>query len=137
MGSMPAYDDVATGLKGLKDRGWKLVAFSNSSEAALTAGLKTAGIFDLYDGVVSVDLAKMFKPAAATYHNALNAMKASADEAIMVACHDWDLAGAKAVGMKTAFIKRKECAMANYFVPPDYTASLFTELPDLLGDAAK
>eukprot|EP00928_Gymnodinium_smaydae_P041264 TRINITY_DN27934_c0_g1_i1.p1 TRINITY_DN27934_c0_g1~~TRINITY_DN27934_c0_g1_i1.p1 ORF type:complete len:222 (+),score=51.69 TRINITY_DN27934_c0_g1_i1:70-735(+) len=136
MATMPAHPDVAPGLSELSARGWKLVAFSNSTKAALTANLQAAGIVEKYDDVISVDLAQTFKPVLACYHEALKSQGVSADDAVMVACHDWDLAGAKAVGMKTAFIKRPNCVFASAYVPPDFVANTFAELPDLL-DAAK
>ena len=50
----------------------------------------------------------------------------------MVACHDWDLAGAKAVGMRTAFVARPGMSSAAALPPADLTVSDFVELADRL-----
>ncbi|WP_375577627.1 HAD hydrolase-like protein [Marivirga tractuosa] len=49
---------------------------------------------------------KSYKPQPITYQYALNEMNIEAEGSLMVAAHPWDLAGAKALGMQTAFIQR-------------------------------
>lgn len=48
-----------------------------------------------------------------------NEEKIRADETVMVATHDWDLFGAKKVGLVTAYIKRKEDQYNPYYLKPD------------------
>ena len=54
----------------------------------------------------------------------------------MVACHDWDLAGARAVGMSTAFVARAGMPFSAAYSPADFVAADFVELAGLLGDVA-
>merc|ERR1711908_89578 len=101
MMTLQSFPDVAPGLAALKTNGWNLVAFSNSSEAALKSGLEQAGVHGLFDAVLSVERAGTFKPALAAYECALEFAGVDRGRAVMVACHDWDLAGAAAVGMRS------------------------------------
>jgi 2-haloacid dehalogenase len=47
-----------------------------------------------------------YKPAPENYHRALELLKLRPDECVTVAAHTTDLRGAKAVGMKTVYIRR-------------------------------
>jgi 2-haloacid dehalogenase len=47
-----------------------------------------------------------YKPTPENYHSAFKLLKLRADECVTVAAHTSDLKGAKAVGMKTVYIRR-------------------------------
>ena len=100
--------------------------------AAVKAQLDRTGLSELFDRVQSVDAVRSYKPAAAPYRYAAEQMGAEPDELWMVACHDWDLAGARACGMATAFIARPAMSYALNYRPADITADDFTQLADQL-----
>ena len=52
----------------------------------------------------------------------------------MVAAHAWDLAGAKAVGLQTAFVQRPGTVLYPLAARPDYVVENLQQLVDLLGD---
>ena len=54
MATLPAHGDVAEGLDLLRAQGWRLIALTNSAQAAVDAQLASAGIHDRFE-VVSVD----------------------------------------------------------------------------------
>mmetsp|Transcript_42169 Transcript_42169/g.68306 ORF Transcript_42169/g.68306 Transcript_42169/m.68306 type:complete len:232 (+) Transcript_42169:17-712(+) len=132
---MVPHPEVVQALEAFKANGWRLIAFSNHPLSALEAVLKGGGIYDKFDGIVSVDGAKNFKPHLDTYRHALGSTGSSAATSVMIACHDWDLAGANAVGMKTAFVKRKGCVMGSAYVQPEYMVDDFMQLVPLIGKA--
>jgi 2-haloacid dehalogenase len=68
----------------------------------------------------------MLKPAPAAYRMVLQAEAVSAEHAVMVAAHDWDIAGAQAVGMQTVFVARGDRVPLPGWPPPTRTA------PDLV-----
>jgi len=45
------------------------------------------------------------------------------DDVWMVACHDWDLAGAAAVGLKTAYVERAGMTFADIYPPATVTGA--------------
>ena len=135
-----AHAEVPAALDELRKRGWKLCAFSNSTLAALTLGLERAGIADKYDRILSVEGNRAFKPLHSTYQYAMNEIEAKPADCLMVSCHDWDLAGGMAVGLRSVFIKRpgKTFVSASYseaFPPPDFTSTTFEPLADVLDGA--
>lgn len=103
---LPPHKDVVDGLKGLKEKGYTLVALSNSSSAGLTAQLEYAKLTLLFDQQLSVETVQAYKPSAKVYNWAIEQLQTSPRDSLMVAAHHWDLAGAKSVGMGTAFINR-------------------------------
>jgi len=106
MASLPAHDDVIEGLQRLREGGFTLVAFSNSAEAGLHKQLRNAGIAKLFDTILSVSTLKRYKPHPEIYQWAVQTMGVDTHQSMMVAAHGWDVSGAKAAGMQTAFIDR-------------------------------
>jgi 2-haloacid dehalogenase len=54
------------------------------------------------------------------------------DEVLFVANHEFDCVGAKATGMRTAFIDRRRRPFARWPYQPDLIVASMTELADLL-----
>jgi len=131
-----AHQDVAAGLDQLKAQGWRLVAYGNATRALLVSQLTNAGIAKKFDAILSIDSVRAFKPAPVTYRFALKQEGLKPEEAVFVSCHDWDVEGAKMVGMKTAFVQR-HLGFGRVFQPPDFEASDFVDLANKLGKVAQ
>lgn len=56
---------------------------------------------------------------------------------MMVAAHAWDLAGAKNVGLQTAFIARPGTALYPNVEQPDYVVNDLPQLVELLQNGTK
>lgn len=65
----------------------------------------------------------------------LNDLGVKPKEGLMVAAHAWDLAGAKNVGLQTAFIARPGKALYPNVARPDYVVDNLTELAKVLPQA--
>ncbi len=59
-------------------------------------------------------------------------MDVTAEGALMVAAHGWDIAGAKAAGMQAAFIARPNKAIYPLAIEPDYIVKDLVELSQKL-----
>lgn len=116
----------------LEKRTGHFVALTNSSQASVEKQLNDSGIRNMFDYVVSVDEVKAFKPAAAPYLRVAELIGAELRDMCMVACHDWDLAGAAAVGMSTAYISRPGKSYANSYPEADIIVEDFQQLADIL-----
>lgn len=132
LGSLQPYPDVAPGLARLRDVGWSTMALTNSGLATVTGQLERAGLTGLFDRVLSVDAVAAYKPAPAPYRHAVDVAGVEPTTMWMVACHDWDLAGARAVGLSTAFIERASMSYADTFEPPELSVLDFEELAAVL-----
>ncbi|GGW83867.1 haloacid dehalogenase type II [Alteromonas halophila] len=132
MTQLPAHPDVPDALTRLKAAGYTLVAFSNSSEKGLRAQLAYAGIRDHFDGVLSVQQVKTYKPLKTAYEWACAQTDVQAAESLMIAAHGWDLCGAANAGMQTAFIARPGKMPYPLGPMPDIKENNLTALADRL-----
>lgn len=129
---LPAHDDVIPTLEALQSAGVTLVALSNSSDAGLNAQLAFANIKHYFSHVLSVERIRTYKPNPAVYHWACQQANVKNEEAMMVAAHGWDVSGAKATGMQTAFVKRAGKMMYPLGLCPDYSISSLKELVSII-----
>jgi len=106
MGSLQAHPDVVDGLTSLRDRGDRLVAFGNSNAATVERQLLGSGLAEVVQGYYSAEQAGALKPSPQAYAAALSAQHTAAEDAVMVAAHDWDIAGAMAAGLRGVFVSR-------------------------------
>jgi 2-haloacid dehalogenase len=97
------WPDVVAGLTRLK-AGFMLATLSNGSFAQLVAMAKYGGL--PWDCVLSVDLARTYKPDPTVYLTACNLLALPPEHILMVAAHVYDLRAAQALGFKTAFVPR-------------------------------
>ncbi|WAL63294.1 haloacid dehalogenase type II [Amycolatopsis cynarae] len=100
---LPAWDDVAEGLGRLRSR-YVLAALSNGGFALLTHLVKAAEL--PFDCILSAELAQTYKPDAKVYRTAASLLDVAPSQVLMVAAHGWDLEGAAAAGLRTAFVER-------------------------------
>ena len=103
---LPAFDDVEEGLKRARDAGFAMYAFSNGSAAAVETLLRTAGIRDFFEGVVSADDLRSFKPNPAVYSHFLRQTGALGSAAWLVSSNPFDVIGAISAGMRAAWVQR-------------------------------
>lgn len=130
--SLPAHPDVKAGLKALKDQGYKLVSLTNSSNKGVETQFKNAGLTDYFDKRMSIEDIKVYKPDLRAYVWALEQLNIKPEEALMVAAHGWDVAGAKAAGLQTAFVARPGKALYPLAQKPDYVVKDLSELVEAL-----
>jgi 2-haloacid dehalogenase len=123
------FPEVPEALKRLHAH-YRLVVLSNGDPDMLEAAKAHHGI--PFDAVISVAEANAFKPHRATYEMAARKMEVLPVEILFVANHEFDCVGAKAAGMRTAFIDRRRRPFARWQYQPDVTVTSMTELADLL-----
>ncbi|MGI9666589.1 MAG: haloacid dehalogenase type II [Acidimicrobiia bacterium] len=119
MRSLPPHPDVMPGLALLRDAGVPLAAVTNSPLETAQAQITSAGLDTLFDRILSVDLVQRFKPHRSVYDAAVAEMGAHPSATVMVAAHDWDIAGAKAAGLRGVFVRRPGQEWSPAFSPPD------------------
>ena len=105
---LPAFDDVKKGLEQLKAQNYRLFAFSNGAADAVNTLLETAGIIDYFEGVVSADDMKTFKPNPGVYSHFLREANSTGANTWLISSNPFDITGAISHGMRGAWIKRSE-----------------------------
>ncbi len=106
MRGLPPHPDVRPGLQRLREGGHRLVALGNSPRRVLEPQLDHSGLTPLLHATYSVEQGGQLKPNPVAYRVVLDAEGVAPGDATMVAAHDWDIAGAVAVGMRTALVAR-------------------------------
>ncbi|WP_455218088.1 haloacid dehalogenase type II [Kaarinaea lacus] len=104
--TLPAFEDVAEGLSRFRSAAFRLFAFSNGTAEAVSTLLKKARLDGYFDGIVSVDEIRSFKPNPDVYHHFLEKTNAKAEQSWLVSGNPFDVIGALSAGMKAAWIRR-------------------------------
>jgi 2-haloacid dehalogenase len=116
------YPDAAATLAALQGR--KLAILSNGSPAMLNALVRNSGLDRVLDATISVDGQKIFKPSREAYALIESTLGVVPADVLFVSSNPWDACGAKAFGLKVAWIERvtpEAMALAcikNDVVPP-------------------
>ena len=131
--SLPAFDDVKESLVGLKNEGHALYAFSNGTADAVETLLMSAGIRDLFDGVVSVDDKQTFKPNPDVYEHLLSTTTSTVGGAWLISSNPFDVIGAVSYGLRSAWVRRsKEAIFDPWGIDPTFTITSLRELGPLV-----
>lgn len=126
---LKCFPEVPAALAWLQRR-YKLVVLSNGDPDMLETAKRYHGV--PFDRVISVAEANAFKPHVATYRKAAEIMGVAMDEVLFVANHAFDCVGAKAAGMRTAFIDRRRRPFGATPHQPDLIVKSMTELADVM-----
>lgn len=122
------HPEVKEALKKLKSEGFRLVALTNGGLKTLEEQMKYSGLDSLFDALYSVELVEKFKPHPDTYQFVLNHEQTEAKNAMLIAAHAWDIAGAQNSGLQTAFISRPGKFLYPINKEPDFICNDFEEL---------
>ena len=107
---LDAYPEVIDVLTRLKDGGKKTAILSNGEPSMLIAAAKSAKIYPLLDGVLSIEKVGIFKPHPSTYQIAVDELKVAANRISFQSSNGWDAHGAAAFGFVVAWVNRFEPA---------------------------
>lgn len=130
----PAFPDVIAGLEALRAQGHRLAAFSNGPAKTVETLLGRAGVLPHLHEVVSVDEVRTFKPAPEVYHHFRRRLGHPVEQTWLVSSNPWDVIGAKAAGLRAAWIQREPGKVFDpWDIEPDRIASDFQGLAEQLG----
>lgn len=102
--SLPAFADAEPALRQLDQ--YPRFAFSNGSPEALKKVLGHNHLLEHFDGLVSVDAIKSFKPDPAVYAYARRATGAMEQPLCLISSNGWDVIGARASGLLAVWVQR-------------------------------
>ena len=136
MGSMPAFIDSAAALEHLRGIGLRLGVLTQSALGAADGVLRFAGLRDRIEIVISAPESGAFKPDPRPYRMALERIEADAGEVALVAAHWWDVAGAKAAGLTTGWVARRDLVLPDGVPEPDVGGSDLMEVAEGLAKLA-
>ena len=130
---LQAYPEVPEMLKALKAGGLQTAILSNGSPPMLDGAVKSAGIGEVLDEVLSVESVGVFKPHARVYDLVQNRFGCARDEVLFVSSNGWDAAGASGYGFVTAWVNRAGEPMDRLPWKPAHVLPDLTTIPQLAG----
>jgi len=130
---LPAFGDVEKALHNLEQENFAKYAFSNGSAQAVSTLLNTANITNLFDGVVSVEKTKMFKPNPIVYQHLNDSTNSIKENTWLISGNPFDIIGAISYGMKAVWVKRASNAVFDpWGIEPTAVISNLGELKAVL-----
>jgi 2-haloacid dehalogenase len=128
--TLEPFLDVVPALQKLRAAGYTLAILSNGDRDMLQAAGPHIGF--PFDHVISVEEAGYFKPHWKTYARAAAIVGVERASILFVANHAFDCIGAKASGMRTAFVDRRRRPFGATPHQPDLVVADFAELAAVL-----
>jgi 2-haloacid dehalogenase len=125
--TLACFPEVPGALARLRDRPRAIL--SNGTPAMLDAAVRSSGLGEALQHVLSVDAVKVFKPSPLVYALGPKAMGAAAGELLFVSSNAWDVAGAKAFGYQVAWCNRSGAPAEELGVFADHVIATLDELP--------
>jgi 2-haloacid dehalogenase len=126
------FPDVEPGLERLKEAGHTMVVFSNGTPHMLNALMDAAELRPYFQGVVSVDEAKAYKPSPKAYRHVAKRLERPIEEVRLVSSNSFDDIGAEAAGMRAAWVDRSGDLFETLGSPLEVIVGTLTELADAL-----
>jgi 2-haloacid dehalogenase len=132
MQNLPPHPEVKEALSKLKKAGYKLVAFTNSSNKGLQHQFKNAELTSYFDKRLSVEDSGKFKPFTDTYTWGAHKMNVQLEECMLIAAHGWDVAGALWAGWRAAFVSRPKKQLFPLAPKPEIEEPNLIKVADIL-----
>lgn len=130
--SLPAHPEVRVGLEALVAAEVGVYCFTHGSAAVAEEALSTAGLRELYSGVLSLEELATFKTPARGYLWACEQAGSVPERTALVAAHSWDTHGAVQAGLVAGLITRLEGWVSDAVVAPHVHAEGFDQVVEAL-----
>jgi 2-haloacid dehalogenase len=128
--TLPTYPEVRAVLPRLSGR-YPLAILSNGSEEMLGKVVQHNRLLNYFTHLLSAEAAKTYKPSPKVYDLAVRAFFAVPQEIVFVSSNGWDVAGARAFGLRVAWCNRSGLAPETHAPQPDWTLESLGELESL------
>ena len=129
---LPTFSDVRPGLDSLRGK-FRLFALSNGKRSEVDAVLANANILEYFEGIISTDDVRSFKPDPVVYHHAKRATGTLGSPCWLISSYSWDIVGGGSAGLATAWVKRSEEEIYGpWGSGPNVTVRSLIELPAAL-----
>ena len=118
----PFSENLAV-LQTIKAKSLTTAILSNGSLDMLTSAVKSAGMEDVLDHVISVDPIRLFKTSPESYGLVQQNIPVNKDEVLFVSSNAWDALGATWFGFTTHWVNRQGLPFEALTPRPHYSGS--------------
>src|SRR5436305_5351230 len=109
-----------------------MVVFSNGSPSMLGPLMKAAALEKYFQGFVSVDEIRVYKPSPKVYQRVANKLGRPIGEVRLISSNPFDVIGAMNAGMQAAWIDRSSGLFDTLGSRPEMVVKTLTDLADRL-----
>lgn len=127
---LSAFPENLSVLKTLQQRGVPAGILSNGDPAMLDVAVKSAGLADLLQHVISVHAVQRFKTDPAAYALGPQALGLPARDILFVSSNGWDAIGATWAGHPTLWVNRSGAPLEQLGTEPTRTGSSLRDVLD-------
>ena len=131
-GQLRAHEDVLPALHRLHESQVRIVTLSVGNAENVGRLFDRAGLNDYVDRHLSCEAVGRWKPAPEPYAYACEQLDLVPHDVWMVSGHSWDIGGATAAGMRTAFVSRVEGTFDPAFGRPHVIGADLVEVVETL-----
>ena len=129
---LPAFPEVPDMLKALKEKNVNIAILSNGSPDMLVNAVRSAGIGEYLDDVLSVEEVEIFKPHRLVYDMVWERFDVPQTEVLFASSNGWDAAGAAGYGFGTVWVNRDGAPQDRLWATPHRTLNDLSTIPDLV-----
>ena len=115
---LSAFPENRAVLLALADRGVRIGVLSNGDPDMLDVTLRSAGLVELIDPILSAHATRRYKTDPAAYALGPQALGLAASEILFVSSNCWDAIGATWYGYATLWINRADAPMEQLGIQP-------------------
>ena len=131
--ALDPYREVPAMLTALRSKGMRTAILSNGSPGMLDAGVRSAGLADMLDHVLSIESVGVFKPAPEVYQLATTSLGIAADRVLFMSSNAWDVHGAASFGFCCVWCNRAAAPRERLPEAPMAELRTLEPLPGMLG----
>ena len=128
----PAFSDVKPMLEKLRAKSVNIAILSNGSPDMLVPAVRSAGIGEYLDEVLSVEEAQIYKPHQSVYDLVWDRFDVPQSEVLFASSNGWDAAGAAGYGFATVWVNRADAPQDRLWASPHRTLKSLKTIPDLV-----
>jgi 2-haloacid dehalogenase len=129
---LDAYGDAASTLTALRAHNLTTAILSNGSTGMLNDAVTASNLTSLFEAVISVEEAGIFKTSPRAYALIETRLGIGPEATLFISSNRWDIAGANAFGLRTAWINRLGLPDEYPDMPPFIVMKSLTALLDAL-----
>ncbi len=130
--TLRCFPEVPQVLRDLKQAGFVTAILSNGTPSMLADAVRGANLDGLFDHVLSVEQAGVFKPHPDVYRLAVDTLGVPAAQISFQSSNAWDAHAASAFGMRVVWCNRYGQRRERLPGAPDHEIRNLAELPALL-----
>lgn len=129
---LEAFAEVPDMLAALKADGVNTAILSNGAPDMLDGAVRSAGIGDVLDDVLSVESVGIYKPARVVYDLVGQRFGCAPEEVLFVSSNGWDACAAAGYGFRTVWVNRAGDPVDRLPAAPDRQLSDLSGIPGMV-----